>query len=143
MNVTHEQAREVLQVAQTEGKETEEAQRRLTAAVNAMDEASEIKRKVRWRRTCLYMHACAAKRAIDFNSAIHPTPQAFINVHSSRNFIVVHEFDLGERPEPLHKAGVVQVRRAEESDYMAAQIVAHNHCHWPCKYSDCERYRCH
>ena len=46
VNVAHGQAREVLRVAQAEGKGTEEAERQVAAAVNAMDEASEIKRKV-------------------------------------------------------------------------------------------------
>ena len=44
-------------------------------------------------------------------------------MNSSRNFLVVHEFDLGERPEPLHKAGVVQVRHDERNGGVTAQIV--------------------
>lgn len=44
-------------------------------------------------------------------------------MNTTRNFLVVHEFDLGERPEPLHKAGVVQVGHDERTGDMSAQIV--------------------
>ena len=46
VNVTHEQAREVVRMTEVEGKGIEEAGRRLALAVNAMEEASEIRRKV-------------------------------------------------------------------------------------------------